>query len=122
MLWSEPDGDRPRGTVVNDHTAHTFASMPGMLDLSRDEKATDRRGLWGQNLSRPKRWDGFASSQICVSLQVKRTLLLKSSADTAFGLLLAVAERAHFAVNGSEATQDNQGWIVLKPGLKIILR
>ena len=31
-------------------------------------------------------------------------------------------EHAHFAVNGSEATQDNQGWIVPKPGLKIIFR
>ena len=31
-------------------------------------------------------------------------------------------ERAHFAVNGSEATQDNQGWIVTKPGMKIIFR
>ena len=31
-------------------------------------------------------------------------------------------ERAHFSVNGGEATQDTSGWIVLKPGLKIILR
>ena len=31
-------------------------------------------------------------------------------------------ERAHFTVNGGEATQDTLGWIVPKPGLKIILR
>ena len=31
-------------------------------------------------------------------------------------------ERAHFSVNGGEATQDTSGWIVPKPGLKIILR
>ena len=35
---------------------------------------------------------------------------------------LASAERAHFPVNGGEATQDTLGWIVPKPGLKIILR
>ncbi len=35
---------------------------------------------------------------------------------------LAPAARAHFSVNGGEATQDNLGWIVPKPGLKIILR
>ena len=35
---------------------------------------------------------------------------------------LASAERAHFTVNGGEATQDTLGWIVPKPGLKIILR
>ena len=35
---------------------------------------------------------------------------------------LAPAARAHFSVNGSEATQDTSGWIILKPGLKIILR
>ena len=31
-------------------------------------------------------------------------------------------ERAHFLVNGGEATQDTLGWIVPKPGLKVILR
>ena len=31
-------------------------------------------------------------------------------------------ERAHFSVNGGEATQDTLGWIVPKPGLKVILR
>jgi hypothetical protein len=31
-------------------------------------------------------------------------------------------ERAHFTVNGSEATQDNSGWIVQKPGMLIIFR
>jgi hypothetical protein len=35
---------------------------------------------------------------------------------------LAPAARAHFTVNGGEATQDTLGWIILKPGLKIILR
>ena len=35
---------------------------------------------------------------------------------------LTPAERAHFTVNGGEATQDTLGWIVPKPGLKIILR
>ena len=35
---------------------------------------------------------------------------------------LTQGERAHFAVNGSEASQDNQGWIIPKPGMKIILR
>ena len=35
---------------------------------------------------------------------------------------LAPAARAHFSVNGGEATQDTSGWIILKPGLKIILR
>ena len=35
---------------------------------------------------------------------------------------LAPAARAHFTVNGGEATQDTLGWIVPKPGLKVILR
>ena len=35
---------------------------------------------------------------------------------------LAPAARAHFSVNGGEATQDALGWIVLKPGMKIIFR
>ncbi len=35
---------------------------------------------------------------------------------------LTSAERVHFTVNGGEATQDALGWIVLIPGMKIILR
>ena len=29
---------------------------------------------------------------------------------------------AHFTVNGAPATQNDQGWIVPKPGTKIIIR
>ena len=31
-------------------------------------------------------------------------------------------ERARFTVNGSEATQDNSGWIVQKPGMLIVIQ
>ena len=35
---------------------------------------------------------------------------------------LASAARAHFLVNGGDATQDTLGWIIPKPGLKVIIR
>ena len=35
---------------------------------------------------------------------------------------LAPAARAHFSVNGNDASQDRNGWIVLKPGIVISIR
>ena len=35
---------------------------------------------------------------------------------------MSTEQRAHFTVNGAPATQDDQGWIVPKPGTKIFIR
>ena len=35
---------------------------------------------------------------------------------------LTRAEREHFTVNGCEATQDTDGWVVPRPGFRIIIR
>ena len=35
---------------------------------------------------------------------------------------LTRTERGHFTVNGYEATQDADGWVVPKPGFRIIIR
>jgi hypothetical protein len=35
---------------------------------------------------------------------------------------MSKTQQAHFTVNGCPATQNDQGWIVPKPGMRIIFR
>ena len=61
---------------------------------------------------------GFAEIEDAAAVNVPGANLLRigTSKD------LTQDERAHFAVSGSAATQDNQGWIVPKSGMKIVVR